>query len=255
LFLFIDVPASRSLIEPLAALFSAPADAPARWRAVLDKTAVLHAGVLLSPGSAPSIAAVATGRFSPASVSLRLNSSLSWRRFELEGGARSYWRHRKQPLEVAAPECGLLLVSAGQGQGAESLIARWKKPGPNPLAAVAPANAQILQGAAAYLFIPEVQPFRNGWLTVRLEGGQAFLSCALTIEEGADPRSLQNLIRLLAVSWMRKAGLADIPARIRDMQIEVDGGTVLASGLRLEPFEVVKAVEALRAASGAGGGG
>jgi hypothetical protein len=268
LYLYADLRAARGLAEPLAARLSS--GDPRRLRPVLERAGALYAGLRWVPGAAPVAGAAVLGRFSPQAVGSRLDWSCDWQR---QPGQPSYWRNRRLPLELAAPERGLLLVASGPPRGAQRLLDRWRTPGPNPLTGPEdPAGAGLLQGLLAgsllYAYLPELPgssgappglPLSDLWLSVRREAEWYVVGALAALNEEQDPRLLLNVVRLAAAAWLRKAGVQDLVPRLKALRVEVSGRTVVVQGLSLGEGELLRALgigsgAASEEASGAGGG-
>jgi hypothetical protein len=214
--------------------------------------------------------AAVVGRYSSEAIGWRLDWSCDWQR---QPGQPPSWRNRRLPLEVAAPERGLLLVASGPPQGAQALFARWRTPGPNPLTGPEETEgAGLLQGLLAgsllYAYLPEVPasagappglPLSDLWLAVRREAERYVVGALATLAEEQSPRVLLNVVRLAAAAWLRKAGVQDLAPRLKALEVEVSGRTVVVRGLSLGEGELLRALGlGPRAASeevgGAGGG-
>jgi hypothetical protein len=156
-------------------------------------------------------------------------------------------------LEVAAPERGLLLVAYGAQPDGRGLLARWRNPGPSPLAMLdqtEPAlRRELLAGSDLYAFLPVLPaawgqaaqlPFSCLWLSARRhEDGYALGALAL-LEREPDPRLVLNVVRLAAAAVMRKAGLANVAERLKELEVKTSGRTVAVSGLILGRGELLQ---------------
>jgi hypothetical protein len=249
------VPAARGLIEPLAARL-APEN-PARLRPLLERSEQAFVSARLGSARPPAAELALTGRFSPELVSLRLGSSCSWVRVESRPG---YWRSRSEPLEVCSPKKGLLLAAMGERAGMELLLARPQAygrqvTGSGPPGYDEPGVAEFVKGAGIYAMLPSLPaaegvPIRGLWLAafpepagLRPEGLR--VNVLFQLAEQGNPRGLQNLVRLLLVSVLRKAGLPDLVSRLKTVEVAVEGASVTVRGLTLSAREVQALLEPL----------
>ncbi len=190
------------------------------------------------------------GRYSPDAVGMRLDWSCDWRR---NPGQPPFWRHLRLPLEVAAPERGLLLVAYGAQPDAQALLTRWRNPGPSPLERLDQAEPalrqELLAGSDLYAFLPALPPalsetaqfpLTNLWLAARRQGDGYALGALALLDREPDPRSFLMVARLAAAAVMRKAGLGDVVDRLKELEVKVSGRTVAVSGLSLGQDELLQ---------------
>jgi len=272
LYLFADVQEARGLLQPLAAGFSG--QEPARLDPLLDRVEQAHACLYLGaagpaqtppppageasggagePPSGRGAELAVTGRFSPDLVSFRLGFSCAWARHESAlPSAQPYWSARGRSLEVGSPAPGLLLAAAGRPGGLERMLARRLVPAAGPVERAREEDPQanrLLAGAAAYAYLPALPagvslPLRSAWVAARREGDQYELDVLAALAGEPNPRALAGLVRLAAAAWLRLAGLPDIVGRLRALQIEAGGGSVMVRGLRLSEAELLSALQA-----------
>jgi hypothetical protein len=263
LYLYADVRQTRSLLEPLAAAIAPPRDAARRAAGrtvqagpLLERSeeayACLHLPAFSGAGAAgePAAGLALTGRWSPDLVSLRLSFSCGWVRHEPP--TPPYWSARRGGLEVGSPAPGLLLAAAGRPGALAGLLARGPAAGPVESARASDARvAALLAGAAWYAFLPSLAPDAGGearglplrelWLAGRREGDRYELGARAALAgapEQPSARALAGLVRLAAAAWLRKAGIPDVAARLREMEIAVEAGSLEARGLRLSEAEL-----------------
>lgn len=199
------------------------------------------------------------GRYSPDAVGLRLDWSCDWRR---QAGQPPVWSNRRLPLEVAAPERGLLLVGFGRPPEGQGLLARWRNPGPNPLERLDQAEPalrrELLAGSALYAFLPapppalgaaEGFPLSSLWLAARRQGDRYALGALALLDQEPNPRLMLNVARLAAAAGLRKAGLGDLVERLKELEVTVSGRTVAVSGLSLGQAELLQALGGQRGAA------
>ena len=248
LFLFADLQATRGLLEPLAGRLLH--SAPGQIGKLLERTDELYAGLRFQPGAPPQAEAAVWGRYSPDAVGLNLDWSCGWRR---NPGEPPFWSNRRLPLEVAAPERGLLLVAYGTPPDARGLLARWRNPEPDPLVRLdltEPAlRRELLAGSDLYAFLPVLPPalgqaaqlpIYSLWLAARRQGDGFTFGALALLDREPDPDSVLRVVRLAAAALMRRAGLANLVERLKELEVEVSGRTVAVSGLSLSREELLR---------------
>ena len=245
LFLFADLQAARGLLEPLAGRLLH--SQPGQLGKLLERTDELYAGLRFQPGAPPHAEAAVLGRYSPDAVGLCLDWSCGWRR---SPGQPPFWRNLRLPVEVAAPERGLLLVAYGAQPDARGLLARWQNPGPDPLERLdltePGLRQELLAGSDLYAFLPTLPPalgqlpLYSLWLAARRQGEGYTLGALALLDQEPDPRVMLNVVRLAAAAVMRKAGLANVAERLKELEVRVSGRTVVVSGLSLGRGELLQ---------------
>jgi len=243
LYLFAEVHAARGLVEPLVA---------ANLRPLLERSEQAFVSARLGTARPPAAELALTGRFSPELVSLRLGSSCSWLRVE---SRPTYWRSRSEPLEVCSPEKGLLLAAMGEPAGMERLLARRQSygrqvPGSGLPGYDEPGVAEFVKGAGIYALLPSLAategvPVRGLWLAAFPQPDGLEVNALFQLAEQGNLRGLQNLVRLLLVSVLRKAGLPDLVSRLKTVEVAVEGASVTVRGLTLSAREVQALLEPL----------
>jgi hypothetical protein len=271
--LYADVRETRALLEPLADGFAGggrreAGGKPGRAAALLERCAEAYAGLYLpaQPGERPGAELALTGRWSPELVSARMGWSCGWERHAPASGV-AYWSERRGPLEVGSPVRGLLLAATGRPGALERMAARRLSPRAGPVERARgeePKVELLLAGAALYAFAPlgrfaaagaEAEgrlPVRALWLAARRgpagqsPGQDPYELSALAVLESPpeapdapNARALTGLVRLAAASWLRKAGIPEVAARLRAMQVEVSAGMLSLRGLRLSEAELL----------------
>ncbi len=160
-------------------------------------------------------------------------------------------------MEVGSPAAGLLLLASGRPGALERMTARRLSPhaGPVELArGQEPQAGAFLAGASLYAFLPSLPPpsssapagglpVRELWLAAQRGQDQyelrALVALAPTAAGEPNARALTALVRLAVAGWLRKAGIPEVAARLRAMDIEVQAGALSARGLRLAEPEVL----------------
>ena len=276
---------ARGLLEPLAARFAAgptlrdggkAAQTGPRMGPLLNRSEEVYACLYLpapaaSPGAPPVPAAelAVTGRWSPGPVSARLDWSCGWVRQQPSPDSPPYWRARRSPLEVGSPVPGLLLVATGLPNALERMAARRLSPRAGPVERAREQDPQVgpfLAGAALYAFLPMPGtggaagasgaadkggglPVRELWLAAYRGQDQYELGARAALApapaEQPNARALTGLIRLAAAGWLRKAGIPEVAARLRAMDIEVQAGGLTVRGLRLAEPEMLALLQNL----------
>ncbi len=287
LYLYADVLQARGLLEPLAAGFVTPRGGrPGRVGPLLDRSRQVYACLNLpvppaaeaaAPGEPTALLAV-TGRWSPDLLSVRLDWSCGWQRHQPSAVSPPYWSERRTGLEVGSPARGLLLAALGQPGAVERMAARRLSPqaGPVELArAQDPRVDPLLSGAALYAFLPAAGAAAEGaagaeagrapsllplgalWLAAQRRQDQYELAALATMPAGlpgaAGPsgaRALTALVRLAAAGWLRKAGIPEVAARLRAMEVEVREDSLSVRGLRLAEAEMLALLRGLLAPTG-----
>jgi hypothetical protein len=232
---------------------------PRQLRKLLERTDALYAGLSFQPGAPLLAEAAVLGRYSADAVSLRLDWSCDWRR---NPGEPLSWSHRRLPLEVAAPERGLLLAAYGTQPDARGFLARWRNPGPSPLDTLDRAEPamrrELLAGSDLYAFLPvlppawggSVLPLSNLWLAARRQGDGYALGALVLLDrepntaDTVDSGVFLRVARLAAAAVLRKVGLADVVGRLQELEVRVSGRTVAVSGLSLSREELLRALGA-----------
>jgi hypothetical protein len=273
LYLYADVREARALLDPLAAAFVGTkregGGKAGRAAALLDRCEEGYAALYLpsQPGAQPGAELAVTGRWSADMLSARLGWSCGWVRHAPATGM-DYWSGRRGTLEVGSPARGLLLAAAGRPGALERMAARRLSPQAGPVERARgeePRVEPLLAGAALYAFAPLGRigpagatavgglPVRALWLTAR-RGQDRYELGALAALEGSPGRSppsatdgaaapnaraLTGLVRLAAASLLRKAGIPEVAARLRAMEVEVDGGLLGLRGLSLSEAELL----------------
>jgi hypothetical protein len=251
---------------------------PGSLAPLLDRAEEVYACVYLpAPGGAggpaadaPAVELAVTGRFSPDLVGLRLDWSCGWRRHPskqatAQSSAPPYWSARGQPLEVGSPARGLLLAAAGRSGALERMQGRRLAPETGPVErarADDPRAGPFLAGAALYACLPSrrvAEPAGSGeggaagvlplasplfamrmlWLAARRQGEQYELGVLAVLAGEPNARALAGLVRLVAAAWLRKAGVPEVTARLRALDIAVDAGGLAVRGLRLSEKELL----------------
>jgi hypothetical protein len=279
LYLYADVRQARGLLEPLASDFGSFAAwrdgrKARRLGPLLDRSEEVYACLYLpasgakpgegsaaaKPGEAggPAAELAVTGRWSPSLVSARLNFSCGWARREPAPGVW-YWSARRSALEVGSPAAGLLLAAVERPGALEGMTDRRRSPQAGPVERTRADDPRVdpfLAGAALYAFLPAAGeasvaepagglPVRELWLAARHEqdqydlGALAALTPAVGAPDAPSARALTVLVRLAAAAWLRKAGIPEVAARLRAMEIEVDAGGLTVRGLRLAEAELL----------------
>jgi hypothetical protein len=259
---------------------------------LLDRSEEVYA-CLRFPGPAAELAV--TGRWSPNLLAARLDWSCGWVRHQPSPDSPPYWSERRSGLEVGSPARGLLLAASGQPGALQRMTARRLSPQAGPVELVRdkdPRVGPLLAGAALYAFLPAAAgaageaggggglPVRELWLAAQRGEGLEYrgstpgqnpprrqyeLSLLASLagpsggEPGApNPRALTALVRLVAAGWLRKAGIPEVAARLRQMEVEVNAGGLAVRGLRLAEPELLallqSALQPAEEGSGARGG-
>lgn len=248
------MPAVRGLLEPLAAAL--PQEEREGLRPLLDRAERAYAAVRLPPGGPRSFELALTGRLPAGLVTTRLSLSCAWVRHE---SSQPYWRGRSRPLEVSAPRSGLVLAASGPPGSMERLLGRWLEPGPG-LAGFSEAGVpELLRDAGVYAQLPPPAaagglPIRRLWLAGSPGPEGLRVSALLQLEGEANPRALQNLVRLLAAALLRGAGLEGLVPRLRGLEVTATGSAVRVAGLTLSPSEVQALLAPLIGGRGGRGG-
>ena len=227
---------------------------PQQLKKLLERTDALYAGLRLQPGAPLLAEAAVLGRYSADAISLRLDWSCDWRR---NPGEPLSWSHRRLPLEVAAPERGLLLAAYGTQPDAREFLARWRNPGPSPLDTLDRAEPamrrELLAGSDLYAFLPVLPsawggsalPLSNLWLAARRQGDGYVLGALVLLDREpntADTGVFLRVARLAAAAVLRKVGLSDVVERLQELEVRVSGRTVAVSGLSLGREELLRAL-------------
>jgi len=287
LYVSADVASSLGLLEVLA--LTEGGESPELKRAIGNLERV-HARIRLSPGASagklPELSLIALGQLSPGSVACKLNLDPSWERMMLErtpgrGFSSSHWSHRtywrKEQLEIAVPQRGVLFASAGaqaEGDlavdapagyhpaGVEALLRRLHAPKAQGLPARAlgdlqtadifvyipdPVAAVSLQAASAAT-APSSQdpgkllqnlPIRQGWISARRRGQGYELGIVFLLEEADNPRSVELLLRLMLTLWLRKVQVEDPVKILKQASITADSEAARIDSLYLEEQQIV----------------
>jgi hypothetical protein len=274
LYLYADVQEMRGPAEVLVRAVSGAkaGDAGLRadnagLRALLDRAEEVYAGLYLrapasgpAPGG-PAVELVLTGRFSPELVGTRMSFSCGWVRHE---SFQPYWSARKQPLEVGSPAPGRVLVSVGRPGALPRMMARGREPEASLVQRVLAENppaAAFVTGAAAWAWLPlggeaasslpgsaapgTALPLRSAWFAARREGGLYELEARAELAGQASPRALAAAVRLAAASLLRRAGLPELVAHLRAMEVAVEGQSLVVRGLRLSEEETLSLLKSL----------
>jgi hypothetical protein len=239
---------------------------------ILDRSEEIYAclylpaaGASAGPPTVPAAELAVVGRWSPSLVSSRLDWSCRWVRHRPppdSTGSPPYWSARREPLEVGSPAPGLLLASSGRPGALERMMARRLSPQAGPVERAREEEPQaglFLAGAALYAFLPMLPsrianrgeaggglPVRELWLAARRAQDQYELGALAALASPAagapsEPvaRALTGLVRLAAASWLRKAGIPEVAARLRAMEIEMQAGGLIVRGLSLSEAELL----------------
>jgi hypothetical protein len=120
-----------------------------------------------------------------------------------------------------------------------------------------PRAGPFLAGASLYAFLPMMTgstspgeapslALRALWLAARRRQDQyelgalaALASTAAGAPSEPGARALTGLVRLAAAGWLRKAGIPEVAARLRAMEIEVAAGGLTVRGLSLSEAELL----------------
>lgn len=270
LYLYADARQARGLLGPLAAGFLTPRGGKAgRVEPLLDRSEEVYACLNLpvpgaaepgSSGGAGGAELAVTGRWSPNLLSARLDWSCGWKRHQPSPASPPYWSERRTGLEVGSPAPGLLLAALGEPGAVERMASRREagrlspQAGPVELAREQdPRVGPLLAGAVLYVFLPAAAkrageqeatpaggslPFRALWLTAHRRQDQYELGALAALAGTPNKRALIGLVRLAAAGWLRKAGIPEVAARLRAMDIEVEEGGLSVRGLRLTEPEM-----------------
>ncbi len=239
---------------------------PRQLKKLLERTDALYAGLKFRPGAPLQAEAAVLGRYSADALSLRLDWGCDWRR---NPGEPLSWSHRRLPLEVAAPERGVLLAAYGEQPGAPGFLARWRNPGPSPLDNLdrtEPAmRRELLAGSDLFAFLPVLPPAWGGsaqlplsnlWIAARRQGDEYALAALVLLDrepdaadsadtaDTADSGVYLRVARLAAAAVLRKVGLGNVVERLRELEVRVSGRTVAVSGLSLGREELLRALGA-----------
>jgi hypothetical protein len=240
---------------------------------------------LAGAGTAGTELAV-TGRWSPSLLSARLDWSCGWSRHQSSPASPPYWSERRSGLEVGSPAPGLLLAAFGQPGAVGRMSARRLSPRAGPVELAREQDPRVgpfLSGAALWAFLPAVAagggaagsagagggtagsaggglPLRELWLAAQRGQGQYELGALASlrgapgsIAAGAgapSARALTALVRLAAAGWLRKAGIPEVAARLRAMDVEVQEGGLTVRGLRLAEPEMLALLQSVLPAAG-----
>jgi hypothetical protein len=222
---------------------------PGRTAALLDRAEEVYACLFLTGASAEAELAV-IGRYPRDLVGVRLDLSCDWVRHESAQPWQPYWRARGRPLEVCSPASGLLLAAQGAEGAMQRMLARRLRPEAGPVERARAGDPRVgpfLAGAALFACLPlpgvpaGVLPVRQLWLAARREGEGYELGALAALAgapEAPNARALASLVRLAAASWLRKAGIAEVPARLRALEVTVEADVLAARGLRLSEAEL-----------------
>jgi hypothetical protein len=174
--------------------------------------------------------------------------------------SRPYWSARRGALEVGSPAPGLLLAAAGRPGALQGMLARRLEAIPAQGARASdPRVDPFLAGATLYARLPAIPgagpgsgpagqagglPLRELWLAARREADQYELGAVASLVRTADgalpnPRALAGLVRLAAASLLRKAGIPEVAARLRALEIAADADGLTVRGLRLSQAELL----------------
>ncbi len=208
-------------------------------------------------GGAGGAELAVTGRWSVNLLSARLDWSCGWTRHQPAPNAPPYWSARRGTLEAGSPAQGLLLAAFGRPGAVQRMAARRLSPqaGPVELAREQdPRVGPLLAGAVLYAFLPAAAkpagereatppagglPLRELWLAVHRAQDQYELGALAALAGAPNERALTALVRLAAAGWLRKAGIAEVAARLRALDIEVEEGGLSVRGLRLAEPEML----------------
>jgi hypothetical protein len=260
LYLFADVRQARGLLEPLVE--GTASGKPGRMAPLWDRAAEVYACVYLQAGggagspaaAAPAAELAVTGRFSPDLVGFRLDWSCGWVKHVPTPPLLPYWSARRSPLEVGSPVRGLLLAAAGRQGALEGMLGRRLQPATGPVErarADDPRIAPFLAGAALYACLPSLSvakpaaggtgglPLRELWLAARRQGDGYELGALAALAGEPNARALTGLVRLAAAAWLRKAGIPEVTARLRALEIVVEADGLAVRGLRLSEAELL----------------
>lgn len=293
LYASVDVASSWNVLKVLAETTGSETEQLERIIGNLDR---VHARIRLSPGEspeqAPEFSLIALGKFSPGPVVRQLNRDPSWERVMLEllpgrdstsshWSYRTYWR--KEELQIAVPERGILLVSGGDPAGAEDLLRRLHSPRPQPLpvqARGAPESADIffyipdpVALAASRRSVSTSQdpgallqnlPIRQGWISARWYASDP--SVAQEQREGYEvevvfllarlenPRSVERLLRLMLTLWLRKCQVENPVEKLKAVTIRAESESVRIESLFLSSGEIAAFIKSLLPENLASGG-
>lgn len=253
---------ARSLLEPLAE--SLGGGKPGRLAPVLDRAEEAYACLYLPDGGAPARTGAAelavTGRWSPDLVSLRMSFACGWVRHEPAPPSSpsptspAYWSARRGALEVGSPARGLLFAAAGRPGALERMMARRLSAQEGLVERARAGDPRVgpfLAGAALYACLPalgtaqspagEVSglPMHQLWLAARREADHYEVSALAALAGTPNPRALAGLVRLAAASLLRKAGIPEVLARLRALEITADGDGLTVRGFMLSEPELL----------------
>ena len=190
-----------------------------------------------------------TGRWSPGLVDARLSFSCGLVRREPTPPLSRYWSARRSPMEVASPAPGLLLAAAGRPGALERMMARRLSPQAGPVQRASAGDPRVgpfLAGSALYACLPTMPPgvarwlpVRELWLAGRRQQDQYELCVLAALSGELNARALAGLVRLVAASLLRKAGIPEVLARLRALEISADGDGLTVRGFMLSEPELL----------------
>ena len=301
LYVSADVTSSLSLLELLA---SADGGESAELQRVIGNLERVHARIRLAPeapsGKLPELSLIALGQLPPGSVACKLNLDSSWQRVMLErlpgrGYTSSHWSYRtywrREELEIAVPERGVVFLSAGvqtEGDqaiaypagyhpaGAEAMLRRLHAPKAQGLPARALGDSQ---SADIFIYIPDPAllaslqaasattapssqdpgaflqnlPLRQGWISARRRARAYELEIVFLLEEVDSPRSVELLLRLMLTLWLRKVQVEDPVQTLKEATITADSETARIESLILEQEVIASFIATLVPGSRGGG--
>ena len=284
IYVSVDVASSWSLLKALA---EAGGNETGELERIIGNLNRVHALIRLSPGEspaqAPELSLIALGKLSPGSVACQLNLDPSWQRVMLErlpgrGFTSSHWSYRtywrKEELQIAAPERGVLFLTGGVPAGAEALLRRLHSPQAQPL----PAQVRGAQETAdMFFFIPDPAalaassaaaptaqgpgtlfqnlPIRQGWISARRQVSSTGiqtgdpkgyeLEAVFLLDQVDNPRSVEMLLRLMLTLWLRKVRVEDPVEILKAVTFRADSESARIESLFLEAGEIASFVTAL----------
>jgi len=251
-----DIAANRALLEYL--LDELDAD----LGGVLDRTARLVGGVRLVPGAPVEVSAVAAGSFPRGSVQFALTTARDFDRetARVDGRRSVYFREREGILQLALPRSDYLYLSSGRVLDMlrdrppaeldlrppvyESLRAVGTTAGPDLLVLFDDPGAGLLESLGVNA---RGLPLRAIALSITNRGDDADASSELELGGVLELRSERDAAffgrigRLFVIVFVRSLGL-DSEAVQREAAIDVEGPTVVFSGIPMSRAELARAI-------------